>query len=91
MDRPRKTVDITHSHSDMSDVRDPMLAHDIGQLDHRMTMQAGLIADLGSDQWTGLLPRDHDIEISCAVDVGLQLSPPARLRMTLEAAGDIPM
>ena len=91
MDKPRMTVDTTHSHVDVCDVRYPMLAHDIGQLDRRMAMQAGFIADLGSDQWTGLLPRDHDIEIPRAVDVSPQLSPPARLGMTLEAGGHIPM
>jgi hypothetical protein len=71
MDKPRMAVDTTHSHVEMCDVRHPMLAHDIGQLDRRMAMQAGLIADLGLDQWTGLLPRDHDIEIPRAADVGL--------------------
>jgi hypothetical protein len=91
MDKPRMTVDTGYSHVDMGAVRDPMLAHDIGQLVQRMAMEAGLIADLGPDQGTGLLACDHDIEISCPIDVGLQLSPPAWLRMALEAGGNLPM
>ena len=38
MDEPRMTVDTAYSPFDMGDVRDPMLAHDIGQLDQRMAM-----------------------------------------------------
>jgi hypothetical protein len=77
MDKPRMTVDTSHSHGDMCGVRDPMLAHDIAQLGQGMAMEAGLIVDLGADQWTGFLPRDHDIEIPRTVHVGLQLSPPS--------------
>jgi hypothetical protein len=83
------TVDTPQLSSHMFGVQHPMMVHYVGQLIHRMTAQAGRLADLSADQRTGLLPADHDVEIAGTVDVGFHLSPPSRLGMAFEAGGDI--